>query len=612
MEQNKNQPSLFTNFPAVSAREWTEKIKKDLKGEDPEKLAWVTYEGLTVKPFYTAEDTDAQPQLNLAPGQFPYVRGHKTEKNKWQNLQEIVVADDSRAAIQKAAQALAGGADGIYFKIEKGDTFDFEYCLAQLPLPQTTICFTITNKPADFLANFYQHLEAKQLSPHGLKGFINLSQPLALDVFLLEDNQLAAILECTKDAVDFYGITVNGAIFGNRGANAVQELAFTLSTAVHYLDVLTNRGIPAATIFRNMQFLISAGTNYFFEIAKLRALRWLWSGIVNNWGEAPEYAAYLRLHAQTSSWAATTFDPHTNILRTTTEAMAAVIGGCDSVAVAPFDITFNQDNPFAERIARNISLILQHEAYLDQTIDPSAGSYYLETLTHELAQKAWALFKEVENFGGYAKALQSGFITETLNKTAEQKFRNIASGQEVLVGTNKFANKHEIINYDAEALLQGNYFDTSRASYPFEVMRLAAILHYQKKHAQPKALIAIIGHDIQEHIHAAFAKEFFECGDFETEILHFDSVKTALEKLLFTDCKVLVFSSSDSDYSRFSQHFLEALQKHQNRPTLILAAPPENMKEELEQNGFDGHIFQNCNARSIIGRIQERLLTNEL
>jgi methylmalonyl-CoA mutase len=392
----------------------------------------------------------------------------------------------------------------------------------------------------------------------------------------------------------------------------VQEIAFTLSAAVDSLDALTTRGIPAETVFRNMQLLVSVGNHYFLEIAKLRALRWLWAAVVQATGTDPAFAAYLRLHAQTSTWYATTFDPHTNMLRTTTEAMSAVMGGCDSISVAPFDVTYSPDNPFSARIARNIPLLLQHEAYLHQALDPAAGSYYLESMTQELAEKAWELFQTVENRGGYFKALQSGFILEQLHKSADEKFKNIATGHEVLVGTNKFANKHEKIDYDAEALLQSPAFDTTRASYPFEVMRLAAMLHYAKQNQKPKAIIAIIGHDIQEHIHAAFAKEFFDCGDFDTEVMRFDTVQESLEKLLFTACKVIVLSSTQSEYQRFAQQFTEALKQHKNRPLLILAASPAEMKEEMEENGFDGRIFQNCNTRSIISRIQERLLTNEL
>jgi methylmalonyl-CoA mutase len=288
--------------------------------------------------------------------------------------------------------------------------------------------------------------------------------------------------------------------------------------------------------------------------------------------------------------------------------MSAIIGGCDSLSIAPFDITFNPRNPFSERIARNIPLILQHEAYLNQVLDPAAGSYYLEHLTQELAEKAWALFQEAEAQGGFAAALQSGFIRQQLNSSAQATFQAIASGQQVLVGTNKFADSQEKIGYNAEALLQSRYFDTSRASYPLEVMRLAALLHYQKKNARPKAIIALVGHDIQEHIHAAFAQEFFACGNFDTEMIFFDSVAAALEKLLFIDCRILVFSSIESDYARFSRHFHEALKDHKKRPDLILAAHPEEMKQELAEQGFDGYIFQNCDVAQIISRIQEKLV----
>ena len=612
MNSEEKQTSLFSDFTAVSAAEWAQKIEKDLKGTDPQTLHWETDEGITVKPFYSSEDIPGTPQLNTLPGKFPYIRGHKTGTNNWHNLQNICVSQNSRAAIDKAALALTGGADGIHFKLEAGNTFDFDYAIARLDVQNIPVSFSVTSQPGQFLNTYLQHLKNHGLSPNGLKGFINLSQPLAPDTWQLEFNQLADMVELTNNAVDFYGVTVNGGVFGNRGGTIVQEIAFTLAAAINYTDELASRGVPLQTIFRNMQFLVSIGTNYFFEIAKLRALRWLWAGIVKASAEEPEYAAFLRIHAQTSGWNATTFDPHTNILRATTETMAAVIGGCDSVSVVAFDAAFNPGNPFSERIARNIPLILQHEAYLHQAIDPAAGSYYLETLTRELAEKAWALLQEVEQQGGYSKALQAGFIQQQLNASAQEKFRNIALGEEVLVGTNKFANKHEKINFDAEALLHSTHFDTTRASYPFEVMRLAAMLHYQKKHARPKTVIAIIGHDIQEHIHAAFAKEFFECGDFETQMLHFETVKAALEKLLFTECKILVFSSTESDYHHFSEHFLAALKNHKHRPVLILAAPPENMKEELVENGFDARIFQNCNARSIIGRIQERLLTSEL
>lgn len=612
MNPKELRSALFADFKPVTAAEWEEKIRRDLKKEDLSDLATATYEDIAIKPFYTASDALYPPQPEAIPGKFPYTRGFKTSTNHWQNIQDILVSNESRPAIDKAVLARQAGADGIHFKIDDPETFDLPYLVSQLNPEQVIFCFSLPGQPGLFLARLHEQLKNQQYSPQVLQGFMAIHLPHNTEISLATADQLASMLENTKEAPNFYGIAVNGAQFGNRGATMVQEIAFILSMAVDYTNQLAARGFSWPDIYQNMQFLVSTGTHYFFEIAKLRALRWLWSSIVKATAEKPEYAAHLRLHAASSRWFATTFDPHINILRTTTEAMAAVLGGCNSVAVAPFDITFNQNNPFSERIARNIPLILQHEAYLNQVLDPAAGSYYLESLTRELAEKAWTLFQEIEARGGFTQALNAGFILKELLRTSHEKFKALAAGQDILVGSNKFGNKQEKIAYDVEALIQSRYFDTSRVSYPLEVMRLAAVLHYQKKNARPKAIIAVIGTDIQEHIHAAFAKEFFECGDFETEVMRFDSVQAALEKLLFIDCKAIVFSSTESEYNRFASRFTDALKQHKKRPLLILAASPTEMKEELEENGFDGRIFQNCNAASIIGRIQERLLNYEL
>jgi methylmalonyl-CoA mutase len=461
------------------------------------------------------------------------------------------------------------------------------------------------------LAGLFQQLAKRHQSPRGLKGFILVQPGQPAAISHASGEELEALADQSREAPDFYGITAHGAQFGRQGATSVQETAFTLSLAVYYIEQLAARGFPLDTILRDMQLTVSTGTHYFMEIARLRALRWLWAGIVKAYGGAPEMAAFLRIHAVTASWYQTAFDPHSNLLRATTEAMSAIIGGCDSLSIAPFDIAYKAGNPFSERIAGNIPLILRHEAYLDQVLDPAGGSYYVESLTQQLAENAWRLFQETEARGGFAAALASGFIRETLNKSAQATFQAIASGKQVLVGTNRFVDRGEKTDFNAEALLQSADFDTSRASYPFEVMRLAAMLHYQKKNARPKAIIAILGQDIQEHIHAAFAEEFFACGDFDTEVLKFDSMSAALEKLLFTDCRIIVIASTEKEYALFSRHFLEALKNHKSRPDLILAADPKEMKQALEANGFDSFLFQNCDIPQIIQRIQKKITNYE-
>ncbi|WP_026463274.1 methylmalonyl-CoA mutase family protein [Adhaeribacter aquaticus] len=612
MSKDYEHTSLFPEFKPVSGQEWEERIQKDLKAENPDSLFTQTPEGITIKPFYCAKDVTDTAQQEALPGKFPYVRGHKSTTNNWKNIQNIWVINNSQEAINKAKQALANGADGILFIIENEEAFDLDYLIDQLDLAHTTVCYSVKHHADAFFTRLCNGLKQKQISPFGLKGFLLINQPISSRTAALPIKKVEHIIELSKNAVDFYGIAINGAQFGNNGATAVQEIALTLGAAVSYLRELGDKGIPPSTIFRNMQFLISAGTHYFMEIAKVRAIRWLWSGLVKATEEEPELAAHLRIHATTSSWTMTAFDVHTNILRATTETMGAIISGCDSISVLPFDQVIQKENAFSERIARNIPLILKHENFFDQAIDPAAGSYYIESLTQELAQKAWALFQEIEAQGGFTKAVTSGFINKILTATASEKIKKVTAGKEVLVGTNHFVNKQEKIDYNIEELIQSQHFDQTRASYQFEVMRFAALLHYQKQNQRPKAVIAIIGPDIQEHIHAAFAKEFFDCSNFDTQILHFDSVKSSLEKLLFVPCKVIVLSSTESQFSRFYQHFTEALKKHKNRPLLIIAASPEEMKEELLDSGFDGHIFQNCDATSIIGRIQERLLNGEL
>ncbi|MGV3505160.1 MAG: methylmalonyl-CoA mutase family protein [Adhaeribacter sp.] len=598
--------ALFTDFKSLSPQEWEEKIRQDLQGRDLSGLYSSTPEGITLRPFYTQADLPPQASNQSPPGSFPFIRGHKTTANTWHYLETLRAEGDGRAAIDRARQALEGGADGIHFLLTDPGAFDLAYLMQHLDPGRVPLAYTLPEAGPAFLPRLYQELQSRQLSPHSLKGFV-LLQPDA-GIACAGTSQLEEITAQTREVADFYGLTVNGAQFGDHGATAVQEIAFSLSLAVHYLRQLSDRGLPLDTLLRNLQATMSTGTHFFLEIAKLRALRWLWAGIVRSFGQAPELAGFLRVHALGSSWLHTTFDPHSNILRATTEAMSAIMGGCDSLSLKPFDALVQADNPFSARIARNIPLILKHEAYLDQVLDPAAGSYYAESLTAGLAEKAWELFQQTEALGGFAPALASGFIREQLQQAAQTQFQDIAAGRQVLVGTNKYAEPGEKPAYDAEALLQSRDFDTRRASYPFEVMRLAALLHFQKKNARPKALIALVGQDLQEHIHAAFAREFFACGGFDTEMLSFSSVETALEKLLFTDCRILVFASQQKDYARFSSRFQETLRAHKNRPVLILAAPPEEMKQELQDNGFDAYLFQHCDVTEIASRIQEKLL----
>jgi methylmalonyl-CoA mutase len=604
MTDEQHSQQLFPEFHKVTAGEWEQKARKDLRDTPLESLTWHTYEGIDIKPYFTAEDIASLPHAQQKPGDFPFLRGNKTGDNSWLNIQHIKAGGNGRSAIDKAADALLRGADGIHFAIYNPDVFDVAYLVSSIDVGQHTLNFTVNDQPEGFLKDLFAELQARQVSPRNLKGFM-LYDPMTGKGALTHDenSSIVSVLDLTKDSSDYYGVTVCGTNFSSIGASVTQEIAYTLSAAVAYIDRLTKAGEQLESVLRNMQFCMASGTNYFFEIVKLRVLRMLWSAVAEAYGE-PALAAKLRIHSTTSSWYQTTLDPYVNMLRATTEAMSAVIAGCDSLTVVPFDSTFAQPGEFSERIARNVSVILKEEAYLDKAIDPAAGSYYLEALTNQLAGNSWDLFKGIEAKGGFEAAYDSGYILGSITEVSRKKFRNIATGRDVLVGTNKYPNPKEKIDFDPEELIQSAGFDTTRAAYPTEVMRMATELHLRKRRRRPKAVVAVIGEAMKRHVNATFAQEFFSCAGFETDVEEFPTVEAASERLTHAAAEVVVVSASESAYIN---EFGPRLRNHHAKPTIILADDPLHMKEEMIANGYEEFIFEGCDMSTIMQSIYKKL-----
>ncbi|MBD1398424.1 methylmalonyl-CoA mutase [Pontibacter sp. JH31] len=604
-----DEQKLFSEFTPATAAEWAARAQKDLRETPLEQLTWKTYEGISIKPYYTREDIQHLPFTNHKPGDFPFLRGNVGSDNNWLNIQQIKAQGNGRPAIDKAADALGRGADGIHFNIEDQQAFDTAYLLENIDLTKHTVSYTLSSTPDAFLKRLYTLLADQHISHRNLKGFVNYDPMTGKgELSDKEGKAITKILDLTKDSSDFYGISICGTNFSSIGASLTQEVAYTLSAAVAYADRLTAAGEPLESVLRNMHFCVGTGTNYFFEIAKLRALRLLWAAVVEAYKAEPALAAKLRIHSITSSWYQTTLDPYVNMLRVTTEAMSAVLSGCDSLTVMPFDYTFRSSDEFSERIARNVSIILKEESYLDKAVDPAAGSYYLETLTNELATKAWELFKEVETKGGFEAAYESGFILSSITAVSRKKFRNIATGREVLVGTNKYPNPKEKIDFDPEELIQHADFDTTRAAYPTEVIRMATELHLRKRKRRPKAVVAVIGKSEKRHLNASFAQEFFSCAGFETEIQQYNDVQEAADRLLHAAAEVVVVSVSENTYAR---EFGPRLREHKAKPTIIMADDPQHMKEELVAHGYDEFIFEDCDMSTILELVHKRISRDE-
>ncbi|AKD05628.1 methylmalonyl-CoA mutase [Pontibacter korlensis] len=608
-DEQLNQQRLFAEFTPASKADWEQKARKDLRETPLESLIWQTYEGIDIKPYYAKEDINGLPFTTHKPGDFPFLRGNKTGNNSWLNVQQIKVKGNGKVAIDKASDALQRGADGIHFELQQPDAFDIAYLVSSIDLSQHSVSYTLPNEPVAFLKRLYQELEQKQVSHRNLKGFVNYDPMTGKGSLTKEEAKaITAVLDLTKDSPEFYGITVCGTNFSGIGASITQEIAYTLSAAVAYADRLTTAGEQLESVLRNMQFYVASGTNYFFEITKLRVLRLLWAAVAEAYQTEPALAAKLRIHSATSSWYQTTLDPYVNMLRTTTEAMSAVIAGCDSLSVSPFDSTFKESDEFSERIARNVSIILKEEAYLDKAIDPAAGSYYLESLTNELAQKAWDLFREVEALGGFEDAYDSGFILGSITEMSRKKFRNIATGRDILVGTNKYPNPKEKISFDPEELIQSADFDTTRAAYPTEVMRMATELHLRKRQRRPKAVIALIGNSEERQVNASFAQEFFSCAGFETELQQYNSAADASDRLFHAAADVVAVSTSEAAYAR---EFNAKLRHHDGKPLVLLANDPQHLEEEMLAHGYDEFLFENCDMNRIMRVVQKKLHSND-
>ncbi|WP_375417115.1 methylmalonyl-CoA mutase family protein [uncultured Hymenobacter sp.] len=490
-------PLSFREFAPVSTAEWQARLARDLKGADPASLRWPLpdLDGLTLEPFYHREALNA---LGAIPT--PLVRPSAS----FLNLPALPVpaGADGRLQIEQAADALARGADGIHFEL-LGDPADFAvaYLAERLPLAATFLGFTVVKSPDQLL----RRLAAALPEAGGLRGFLRFA-PGAVPEGAEAIHFREALRQCLRLARPypaFRAVTVNSTFFGNRGATATQQIAFSLNTAAALLAELPDDDIAPAEVAAALHLHVGVGTSFFLEIAKLRALRQLWATLLHGFGLPVEAALSLPIYASTSSWTRTTLDPQSNLLRHTTEALGAVLGGADAVTVAPFDCLYAAPNEFSARLARNLPLLLRDEAGLGRVQDPAAGSYFIETLTDELARAAWATFQRVEAAGGLPAA--RGLVLEEVRKVGLATFNRIATGQQIIIGTNRFQNPHEHFDFKPKQLLRSKEFDTTRAAYPSEVLRLATAIHFERREKQnKKAALVLLGAETNRHILESF------------------------------------------------------------------------------------------------------------
>jgi len=371
---------LFTAFDKVSHEDWRKKIEVDLKGKNFEDtLVWKSEQGIDVQPFYNSS--------NLPTNNTPL-----KVNNNW-SIRENVFITTYDKANKKALLALKGGADSICFIGEISSKDEMDMLLKDIQIDIIDVNFYSVNIKQ--IASLID-LKKGSISYDFLGDSLFNSQPINLD----------DLAELTASNEDINTITVNGEGYHTAKTTIAQELAFTLAHGVEYLNKLTDKGLTANKIANSMQFTFATGTNYFFEIAKIRAARILWQSILN---EFKVENVPMNIHTVTSSVDFTEDNVANNILRNTTKAMSAIIGGCDSLTILAHDNN-KEKADFANRIARNVQHLLKEESFFDKVNNPADGSYYIENITHEIVNKAWGIFQEIEAKGGYLAALKSNFI----------------------------------------------------------------------------------------------------------------------------------------------------------------------------------------------------------
>jgi methylmalonyl-CoA mutase len=469
---------------------WEEIARKELRGKPLEALTWDTLEGIPVQPLYTADDIDGLPHMGGIPGEAPFTRGVKATMyagRPWTIRQYagFSTAEESNAFYRKA---LAAGQQGVSVAFDlathrgydsdhprvEGDVGkagvaidsveDMKILFDGIPLDKVSVSMTMNGAVIPILANFIVAGEEQGHARDVLSGTIQndiLKEFMVRNTYVYPPEPsmriIADIIEYTTNEMPkFNSISISGYHMQEAGANLVQELAYTLADGREYVRTAIARGMDVDQFAGRLSFFFAIGMNFFMEAAKLRAARLLWSRIMAEFAPKNPKSSMLRTHCQTSGVSLQEQDPYNNVIRTAYEAMSAVLGGTQSLHTNALDEAIALPTEFSARIARNTQLILQEETGVTNVVDPLAGSYYVENLTHELAEAAWALIEEVEEMGGMTKAVASGMPKLRIEETAAKRQAGIDRGTEVVVGVNKYRKDNEdpidILDIDNDAV----------------------------------------------------------------------------------------------------------------------------------------------------------------
>ena len=594
---------LFSEFQAPTKQEWLDKIGVDLKGADFQKrLVWKTPEGFSVQPFYQRDDVEKLSTPYSMPGEFPFVRGNKKNDNTWYIRQEIE-AEDAKAANAKALDILNKGIDSLSFTIP-GDKVSAEFVEALLKdiyCDCVELNFNTCKRHSAELAEILvAYFEKKGYDKEKIIGSIDwdpmdkILQGKPVDhIMNVMSTYAVPLVNTLKDYPNFRCITVNALNLSNKGAYCMQELGYALAWGNEYMQQLTDAGIDATLAAKKIKFNMGISENYFMEIAKFRAGRMLWAEIVKQYEPKCDCACQMIVNAITTEYNMTIFDAHVNLLRSQTETMSAALAGVHSIVVTPFDAAYEKPDDFSERIARNQQLLLKEECHFNTVVDPSAGSYYIETLTESLAKEAWKEFLAVEEKGGFLEAIKSGAVQEDIDATNAKRHTLAAQRREFILGTNQFPN----FNEKSEGKRPLN---NTRLAADFENLRLAT----EGAAKQPVAFMLTIGSLVWRQARAQFSCNFLASAGYKViDNLGFPSVEEGIEAAIKANADIVVLCSSDEEYAEYAIPAFKALN---NRAMFVVAGAPECM-EDLKKEGIENFIHVKVNQLETLKEFNAKL-----
>ncbi len=612
-----------TSFPKVSFEEWKAKAEQSLKGKSVDSLQSNTYEGITLQPLYTKESVDV---MDEAAGTFPFTRGIKSvpyAKESWLIAQKVHEEDPNKLN-QLVKQALLRGQNCLSFSSEafKDNLAEaFQQVFDGVNFESTPFLIDLKYEQVTFLSLLQSYCENVKVDRGKISGLAG-RDPISdgLEKGKLVQNPNVFFKEWFKNIKQYQEsfpklrtILVKGSVVHNAGGSAVQELAMSLALAVEYLQAAIQNGMTPEEAAEKMYFQFSIDNQFFMNVAKLRAARRLWA-IIGKVYEADTDSFQMHIHAETSIFTETLYDPYVNMLRAANQAFAAIVGGVQSLEVYPFDHATGSSTSFSERIARNTHLIIKEETWIDKVIDPAGGSYYVEKLTEELVEKAWALFLHIEEKGGAIEAIRHEFIQEEVEKTFAKRMENVAIRKESIIGTNVYPNPSDrypkIKTHSSKEHFDFEPMDIKplspkRLSEEYETLRRLAE-DYRLRHGAAPQVGLLLLKELKNHkARADFMKGFLAAGGIECK--ESDRILTKEDAVLFvkqTGLKHLVLCSDDTSYEEMAIDVVRAIKQTDSEAIVFIAGKQKpELQTRLQEEGIKDFIHVRSNVPAFIQTI---------